>query len=234
MNEQHQTNSEEILLVNILIQRIIDLGYDVQLNEEELILIINDQLQIEFRIIRNPNYAKELIHLMVNTVHPIHFSEGIMESLVGIGITLEERIISAIDNYITSTFIPISESLTDTHSPEYDFMSDSVLWHPTLSDLRIQGEYNQEVKGDELYLLLVDKLETVLNSNQKFHWLKMYISKQKSGEIIGDCLLDNEPWDNGLEILSDYISKYKVLSEFIGIKQFVVFRRCDKYDNTLL
>ena len=229
--ESHdQPHTEEEILLHELVDQITKLNYTIQVDKATQIIIVNDQLLLEFRIIRNPDYAKELMHLMINTAHPTHFPDGIMESIAGIGETVQDRIASVVANYITSTFKPIAESLTDTHSPEYDFISDEVLWHPALSDLRVQGSFNRELSGDELYLLLVSKLESMLSRDQKFHWLKMYISKQQSGEIIGDCLLDNEPWDEGLDILADYISTFPVESTFIGIKQFVVFRRCDKYD----
>ncbi|ALU26730.1 MULTISPECIES: DUF6348 family protein [Myroides] len=229
--ESHdQPHTEEEILLHELVDQITKLNYTIQVDKATQIIIVNDQLLLEFRIIRNPDYAKELMHLMINTAHPTHFPDGIMESIAGIGETVQDRIASVVENYITSTFKPIAESLTDTHSPEYDFISDEVLWHPALSDLRVQGSFNRELSGDELYLLLVSKLESMLSRDQKFHWLKMYISKQQSGEIIGDCLLDNEPWDEGLDILADYISTFPVESTFIGIKQFVVFRRCDKYD----
>lgn len=229
--ESHdQPHTEEEILLHELVDQITKLNYTIQVDEATQIIIVNDQLLLEFRIIRNPDYAKELMHLMINTAHPTHFPDGIMESIAGIGETVQDRIASVVENYITSTFKPIAESLTDTHSPEYDFTSDEVLWHPALSDLRVQGSFNRELSGDELYLLLAPKLESMLSRDQKFHWLKMYISKQQSGEIIGDCLLDNEPWDEGLDILADYISTFPVESTFIGIKQFVVFRRCDKYD----
>ncbi|MGL4584666.1 MAG: DUF6348 family protein [Flavobacterium sp.] len=228
--KQDHLPTEEMLLMDELIDHITTLDYTAFIDEATQIIIVNDQLLLEFRIIRNPDYAKELMHLMINTAHPTHFPDGIMESIAGIGETVQDRIASVVENYITSTFKPIAESLTDTHSPEYDFTSDEVLWHPALSDLRIQGSFSRELSGDELYLLLASKLESMLSRNQKFHWLKMYISKQQSGEIIGDCLLDNQPWDEGLNILADYISNVPVESTFIGIKQFVVFRRCDKYD----
>ena len=58
----------------------------------------------------------------------------------------------------------------------------------------------------------------------------MYIAKQTSEEITGDCLLNNQVWGKGYFLLEAFAKSWKTPDTFLGQKQFIMFRRCDKYD----
>jgi len=59
--------------------------------------------------------------------------------------------------------------------------------------------------------------------NRPCHWLKIYASKMPSGEFIGDCLLNNEPWAAGLALLAQEVATWETAGQFAGQKQFVFF-----------
>lgn len=59
-----------------------------------------------------------------------------------------------------------------------------------------------------------------------FHWLKLYISRQPSGELIADCFFDNAPWAEGVETLKALAAQWPEPSVFAGQKQFIIFRNC--------
>ena len=144
-------------------------------------------------------------------------------------------------NYISSIFNTILESFNEDHLPELDFTTTfnhkKILWHPNLGDLTFQGSWSKIPDGQPLYDILKDSIKAKL-VNQKFNWLKIYVSKNKDNEIISECLLNNENWEEGKQIITEYAKKWKLKgfrfilkpSVFLAQKQFIMFRRCDKYD----
>lgn len=221
-------------LVNMLQRKLSDLGYPVERHPQYHALVVNSEIEIATAIIDNPDYHRSILHLMVVTIHQDYFPNGIEENIVGVGDTLERKIHSVLDNYIDTTFLPILESFTDRHNPELDFTSTvggrEVLWHPKLGNLTVQGQWNEQPKNEPFFELLKDTLPNKLGTN-KLSWLKLYISKRSDGTIIGECLFNNEPWDEGLSCIAGYASSWRLGGDFQGMKQFIMFRRCDAFDS---
>ncbi|GAB0157342.1 hypothetical protein CHRYSEOSP005_26150 [Chryseobacterium sp. Alg-005] len=214
-----------IFLLETLKTKLIDKGYEVEWHPQYLALIINSELEIATVILDRPDYHPSLIHLMIVTIHPTYFPDGIAENIVGVGSTIEEKTDSVLNNYLNTTFEPIIDSFSDTHDPELDFEYNKLLWHPKLGNTVLQGDWEGPSENEFLFKLLKDKIPKKLN-NQKFNWLKIYVA-DSNGNITGECLFNNEPWDEGLEILSDYIRSLNNKKVFIGLKQFIMFRKCD-------
>ncbi|WP_300670351.1 DUF6348 family protein [Soonwooa sp.] len=223
--------SDNEYLTNRLQQRIAELGYQVEKHPQySTSLVINDDLEIATAIIENPDYHPSILHLLVITIHKTYFPDGIKENIVGIGENLETKVESVLNNYLNTTFEPIIESFSDTHDPDLDFYHDNVLWHPKLGRLFKQGSSDQDLEENDLYNLVKDKVTPQMSSDKKFHWLKLYISKREDGSIIGECLFDNELSDNIFAKLEVFAETWKVDGTFAGFKQFIMFRKCDKYD----
>jgi len=104
-----------------------------------------------------------------------------------------------------------------------------ILWHPKLGNLTLQGQWNEQPQNEPFFELLKEKIKPKLTSN-KLNWLKLYISKRADETIIGECLFNNEPWEEGLIDITKYAETWKIKSNFQGLKQFIMFRRCDAYD----
>jgi hypothetical protein len=224
------TNS---LLLETLKNRLTLMGYQVERNPQYLALMINSELEIATGIIDNPNNHPSILHLMVFTVHPKYFPNGIEENIVGIGTSVQDKINSVLDNYISTTFQPIMDSFSDSHLPELDITimtnGKEILWHPKLGNLTLQGQWNEPPQHEPFFELLKEKIKLKLTSN-KFNWLKLYISKRADETIIGECLFNNEPWEEGLIDITKYAETWKMKSNFQGLKQFIMFRRCDVHD----
>lgn len=222
-----------VLLIETLKQRLSNAGYKVDKHPQYLALIVNSEIEIATNIIEKPDYHPGIIHLLVFTIHPIYFPKGIVENIVGIGNTTEEKIESVLDNYVNSTFSPIIDSFSDSHQAHLDLTvikdGKEVLWHPKLGNLICQGQWDIFPDDDVFFNLVKENIKRLLASN-KLNWLKLYISKRSDGTIIGECLFNNEPWDEGLEIISKYAELWTIDSDFRGLKQFMMFRRCDAYD----
>ncbi|MEO5682761.1 MAG: DUF6348 family protein [Chitinophagaceae bacterium] len=208
-------------------------GYDVQKNQQYESLTINAELEIATAIIDSPDNHPAILHVKFLSIHPTCFPDGIDENIVGIGATPEEKVQSVLNNYLNTTFPPIMQSLSDNHNPAIDFYTSienlDVQWHPALGVLALQGKWDQVPTGEPLFGLIKEKIQRNLN-NQKFNWLKLYVARQQNGEIISDCLLNNEPWQQGLDELNAYAKQWPQQASFLGQKQFMIFRRCDAFD----
>lgn len=214
-------------LLEVLKQHLAEKGYDVKWHQQYQAIVINSELEIATAIIENPNYHPLLIHLMILTIHPKYFKDGIEENIVGVGNTIEEKVESVLNNYLSSTFEPIIDSFTDSHNPALDFYVNEILWHPKLGNINLQGDWETEPEHDSLFNLLKDIIPEKLSDN-KINWLKIYISKNQD-TITAECLFNNKPWEEGLNILNNYAKNWQE-DDFKGIKQFIMFRKCDKYD----
>ena len=222
-----------IYLLDVFKKRLVQLGYQVSTNQQYPALIVNSEIEIATAIINNPNNHPSILHVAFLTVQDKYFPNGIEENIVGLGTTFEERINSVIDNYITTTFTPIIGSLSCIHDTMFDFHAvingKELLWHSILGSLTLQGKWEEYPKNELLFEIVKDKLKNKLTSN-KLNWLKFYISKQTDGTIIGECLFNNEPWKEGLVDITGYAKTWNMNSGFHGLKQFIMFRRCDAYD----
>lgn len=227
--------NKNVFVLNGFEARLTEMGYDVERHTQYLALIVNGELEIGVMVVENANNHPSILHLMVSASHSKYFPNGIIESIVGAGYTIEDQVSTALDNYINSTFITIMNSFSDSHDPNLDFKTivngKKVLWHPKLGTLNAQGQWNEYPEGEPLYDLLKNEIPNQLTTN-KINWLKIYISKRADGEIIRECLFNNAPWDAVSNEIFNYAKTWEMPGEFKGLKQFIIFRRCDAYDET--
>ncbi|SEO73146.1 hypothetical protein SAMN05192574_111162 [Mucilaginibacter gossypiicola] len=220
-------------LIEGLKDRLIEMGHEVERHPQHLTLILNSGLEISTSIIDVPDAHPFLIQLNILTRHPIYLEQGIYECLAGIGETMDKRITSALDNYVNFVFSAIIGGFTDTHEPETDMLvitnEREILWHPKIGDLMVQGQWGEMPDGIYLFEILRDKIKSVLIDN-KFNSLKIYISKRADGTIIGECVFNNRQWNDGLDEVTKHAESWIVKGDFMALKQFIMFRRCDAYD----
>ncbi|GAA3967117.1 DUF6348 family protein [Mucilaginibacter dorajii] len=210
--------------------RLIEMGYKVEWHNKYQGIVINDELEIATTIVNNPNNHPSVLQLIVLAIHLQYFPGGIQECFVGIGLTFQDQVKSALHNYIDSIFLTIIDSFSESHNPDFDFMVNTdgkdVLWHPKFGSMLLQGKWDEQPIGEPLFELLNKQIPDKLTSN-KINWLKIYLFKRDNEPIIGDCLLNNQPWDEGMALVSQYANSWNVEGDFKGIKQFIMFRRCD-------
>jgi hypothetical protein len=209
-------------------KRLRDMGYKAELSTKYIALIVNDQLEIATAIIENPDYHPSIFHLLAIAIHPTYFPNGIEENVVGIGNQLSDKTASVLDNYIGTTFSAIIDCFSDVHNPALDFTDHTgVLWHPKSGDTGYQGKW--EHRGADPFELVKETLKNKL-PDQKINWLKLYTARQADGSMTAECLLNNEVWDEGRELLMQYARTWPQKGEFLGQKQFIMIRRCDAHD----
>ncbi len=227
---------ENLYSFDILKTKLISLGFKIENKEEYLALIVNSDLEITIEIIKNSNSHPSIIQLMITTFHSEYFNNGIITNVVGIGDNVKDKITVAVENFIKGTFNTIIESFSEKHQPEIDFTTKTynkeILWHPNLGELTFQGEWKNLPIGEPIFNILIEGIKNKL-FDQKFNWLKVYISKNSKEEIIGECIFNNELWKEGLNIIENYAKNWnenKKVELFLAQKQFIMFRRCDKFD----
>ena len=207
-------------------------GNTVEFSTQYAAIIINSEIEIATAILPG-DFHPSILPLLIITINKDYFPKGIEASLVGLGTTIEQKVDFVINNYITNIFSTIIDSFKDTHIEGLDFKSvindREILWHPKMSDNSFQGKWNETNDQINLYSILEEDIKTKLSDN-KLNWLKLYISRQPNGEISGECLLNNEVWEEGYYLLEEYAKTWKDNGEFLGHKQFIMFRRCDAYD----
>jgi Family of unknown function (DUF6348) len=220
-------------LIDELKKRLEAAGHKVEKSVQYAALTVNSELEIATAIIESADYHPNILHLLIMTIHKEYFPDGIEENIVGIGTDTQSKVQSVLGNYLATTFPPIIGSFSDRHQPELDFLSvtdgRNILWHPKLGDLGLQGQWKNAAENEVLFALVKDNLKTALR-DKKLNWLKLYIAKQADGAISGECLLNNEPWDEGYRKLYAYAEKWEPTGGFLAQKQFIMFRRCDSYD----
>lgn len=231
--ERLKTNSADnnLYLLETLRNKLIEDGYLVEKHPQYLKLIVNDEIEIATVIIDNPNNHPSILHLMILTIHPEYFPNGIEENIVGIGTVLKDKVDSVINNYISTTFKTIIKSFSNEHDQDFYAIANNKkeLWHINLGNPGLQGQWNEQPQNEDFFDIIRDKVKDKLTSN-KINWLKLYISKRKDGTIIGECRFNNEHWEEGLDDITEYAKSWKIQTEFQGLKQFIVFKRCDFYN----
>jgi hypothetical protein len=168
--------------------------------------------------------------LEVRAYQAAYFPKGLVDYLAGIGADDATAFTNAAHNYATGILLTIMEALSAAHSPALDFYGRAGLrkWHPLVGLLQVQGAWaaKSDSLDDNHFLRLFQPHLAKLFDDQPCHWLKIYASKMPSGEFIGDCLLNNEPWATGLALLEQEVSAWETAGQFAGQKQFLLFRQC--------
>jgi hypothetical protein len=217
-------------LLEMLKASITDMDYRAVKHPQYQSLIVNEVVEIAAIIIDDPNNHPLVMHAMILTMHSDYFPKGIEEHVAGLGETLEQKITSVIDNYIDTTFCTIMESLYDEHYNDLYYTittaGGAALWHAYLGTAILQGNWTNQPDNEVMYDLIKDKVKDKLTGNP-FNWLKLYVSKRDDGTIIGECSWNNEPWPDGLTELTHFAQTWEVDGAFYGMKQFIVFRKCN-------
>jgi hypothetical protein len=220
----------DMYLISELQRRIEELGYSVEKSTQYISLIVESEIELATEIINSPENHPSLIQLHIVAIHKVYFPNGIHENIVGVGTTLQEKVTSVIDNYLSTTFPAIIDSFTDSHQLDLDFTDDnSILWHPKLGNLSVQGQWENIAEDEPIFDILKGRLKNAM-SNQKINWLKVYVSRLPNDEIIVECLLNNQYWSEGYADMVEYVKTWKQSGVFLGQKQFIMFRRCDACD----
>ncbi|NML64905.1 hypothetical protein HHL22_06765 [Hymenobacter sp. RP-2-7] len=221
-----------------------------QLFQQELLTIIQQQFSALLPVLTEQGIALNPVQMLLETEvleltrhpnalvggfavrlsQPDYFPQGMMECLAGIGQDETTAATAAAKIYVEGVLATVLEAFEGRHDAALDVVSphDGAVWHPILGLLYVQGAWvarSQELIAEYLFEQLKPLLLEHLQP-QPFHWVKVYASRQRAKTFIGECQLDNEPWEAGLQHLEAITAAWPAEWEFAAQKQFILLRRC--------
>ena len=218
---------EEIILLE-LSKQIRDQGYDATPDLPNLMIRIGDKMRIELEPIPiTPDIHKSVLPMYIGTyLEDGFFPQGILDNIAGFGDTDEEKIDSFIENYLSTTFQTIINSLGCLFDKGCDIYRDNYHWHTSIGNLYLLGKWQTPRNERDFYNLLIDILPQKFTTEYRIQSLKCFVARTKSGYVT-ECLLNNEDWDEGAERLRQYAQTWQDEASFLSIKQLLIFRLCD-------
>ena len=222
---------EEIILLE-LSKQIRDQGYDATPDLPNLMIRIGDKMRIELEPIPiTPDIHKNVLPMHIGTyLEDGFFPQGILDNIAGFGDTDEEKIDSFIENYLSTTFQTIINSLGCLFDKGCDIYRDNYHWHTSIGNLYLLGKWQTPRNERDFYNLLIDILPQKFTTEYRIQSLKCFVARTKSGYVT-ECLLNNEDWDEGAERLRQYAQSWQDEASFLSIKQLLIFRLCDAIHN---
>ena len=222
---------EEIILLE-LSKQIRDQGYDATPDLPNLMIRIGDKMRIELDPIPiTPDIHKSVLLMHIGTyLEDGFFPQGILDNIAGFGDTDEEKIDSFIENYLSTTFQTIINSLGCLFDKGCDIYRDNYHWHTSIGNLYLLGKWQTPRNERDFYNLLIDILPQKFTTEYRIQSLKCFVARTKSGYVT-ECLLNNEDWDEGAERLRQYAQTWQDEASFLSIKQLLIFRLCDAIHN---
>ena len=192
---------------------------------------------IDFKIARHNKFqSAESFQIDFLTTFKDYFKNGIEERLAGIGENDTSAITYGVLSFLNGQFQTIIEGISLKHLPDptSDITSSDgkTHWHTIVGDIQLQGKLSN-ISDSLIYektfnLLKPQFFEKLKNSNERYHWLRYYISKNAKNEIIGDCYFDNNAFERGHIVLENYAESWTTENNYLGQKQFILFRKCDE------
>lgn len=223
---------ENAFLLAYLKFQLEELGHTVEFSTEYAAILVNSEIEIATAIMPG-DFHPLMLPVMIITIHPTYFPEGIVTYLTGLGDSIEAKTATVGEEYINDIFGTIAESVQDTHETTHTFDTsvngENVRMQIFASDNVYQGNWDESSKKKSLLSALEEGLK-IAPLDQKINSLKVYLSKQENGQFSVECTLNNEQWETGFDLLKKYAATWGKDGGFRGQKQFIMFRRCDEFD----
>ncbi|UOG73643.1 DUF6348 family protein [Hymenobacter tibetensis] len=206
----------------------------LQIEEKgDVLHILPVQLQIRAQITSRTVHADAVVECQVVRLYQDQLIPDYVEDvLAGIGENSVDAAHKGALVFTTGVFTTILDSLERRHQSEYDFYTveadQQIQWHQIFGPVMVQGFWRthiEEIKEEHLTALLRPLLHDKL-PNQLLSWMKMYVARLPSGELIVECLLNNQHWPEAVALLRCEAEMWPAVDEFMAQRQFVAFRRC--------
>ena len=225
------TSHIEEQILEQLSQKIIEQGYKADPDIPTRTIWMGEKMRIELEVIPTPEMDESLIELHIGTyLEDGYFPQGIVDNIAGFGDTEQEKVLSLIENYLSTTFQTIIDSLSGYHNKNCDIYLGDIHWHTTLGNQYLLGKWQTPPAKRDFYDLLVDLLPQNFTTEVRVQSLKCYVARVGEDCVV-ECLLNNELWDEGAERLRQYAQTWSQGEVFLAVKQLLVFRQCESVHN---
>jgi len=169
------------------------------------------RMTISAAIFRKPSTnISSLLQLDVNVRSPLIGARKLIESFAGWGSTEQDAINQAWDKFMRSSLHVLLEVFGGDGKGEdqidwEDWKDHGLRWRACLGPLftiSFQDQCLPNLACGDLLDRLRDSLLPKLTN--EYHWLRFYYMKQGESSVGSECLLDNESWNEGQNIVSQW------------------------------
>ena len=207
-----------------------EMGHKARLEDGSL--NVDSKFKILTTIISHSDLHPYIMHLHTVIISKNYLPGRLTEDLVGVGKDTRSKVNSVLDNFLKVSLPPLLEAFGDCPQSEFDFeirdKGKKILWHPILGEFGFQGKWEEPEYPEKNHLFNIIK-ESIKKHlvDSDLNWLKIYLAKQPDGTISGECLLNNNVWEDGHNMLIEYARTWETQSTLKAIKQFIFFRQCE-------
>ncbi len=216
------------LLLYSLRQSLEQAGIPVEFSQKYAALELPGGLEIASGPVEG-EFHPSMLPFWILTIHPEYFPRGIDMQVVGLGDTVEQQVYTVTDQYLSGIFNTIYSGLEGRFNPEEDISVEmeegDQRFHTSAGALQYQGNWDGLQRPESLLSLLMPEVTNRME-NREFSWVKAYVARHPDGRIVGDCFWNNEFWPEGFAQLEHFIQNLPPNDVFIGLKQFILFRKC--------
>lgn len=175
----------------------------------------------------------------VKVTHPETFPEGIDICLAGFGEDERKAFSYVADSWVSIVFWTIHEALLPSKVPDSGVECVDLLtrnedtgeefgWKFYVGPVGAAGDFFPDKGLDNLILVkrLLGSISAVA-LGKKVLWLSVFIAKPNKTETLGECLLNNNEWGDGLNDLYLFASEWTDVVSYTALRQFFILMPCE-------
>lgn len=219
-NKLQLTNDEKVL------ERLRNIIEESEVKNGDLV-ISKYSLTIKSHVMKIKEYGELIMAELIFVMNHESFGESFVESLAGVGKTIEEALNQGIANFINGVFDVIIKSLEEKINEEFEtnFFTLRKKWTLTRSSIQYTGKRldNEDV---DFWGLLGEEIKLRLG-NKSLYLIKVYASKIKNGEVRCECIINGILNKEITMIIEEYTKKWDVETKFSSIKEFFIIKQSD-------
>lgn len=219
-NKLQLTNDEKVL------ERLRNIIEESEVKNGDLV-ISKYNLTIKSHVMKIKEYGELIMAELIFVMNHESFGESFVESLAGVGKTIEEALNQGIANFINGVFDVIINSLEGKINEEFEtnFFTLRKKWTLTRSSIQYTGKRldNEDV---DFWGLLGEEIKLRLG-NKSLYLIKVYASKIKNGETRCECIINGILNKEITMIIEEYTKKWDVETKFSSIKEFFIIKQSD-------
>lgn len=219
-NKLQLTNDEKVL------ERLRNIIEESEVENGDLV-ISKYNLTIKSHVMKIKEYGELIMTELIFVMNHESFGESFVESLAGVGKTIEEALNQGIANFINGVFDVIINSLEGKINEEFEtnFFTLRKKWTLTRSSIQYTGKRldNEDV---DFWGLLGEEIKLRLG-NKSLYLIKVYASKIKNGETRCECIINGILNKEITMIIEEYTKKWDVETKFSSIKEFFIIKQSD-------
>lgn len=149
--------------------------------------------------IHRVEYSNQSVSLQLDIDVVVEPGIVITESFAGWGNTIEEAMGRAFANFAINSlhvFLTGFCGRTDNQATVEEWEIDGLRWDVVIGGITTMNWDDQEVPLPESLFQTIENMLRGKKLEPRIHWLRVYYCNTGDGNIVCECLLDNETWED--------------------------------------